>query len=410
MMISREFIARAPKSDLHVHLDGSIRIPTLIEIAQAEKIELPSYTVEGLNELLFKDHYASLGEYLTCFGYTCQALQTPENLERVAYEFGLDNQADGVRYVEVRFAPQLHMGGGMDLLMVLDSVRKGLDRARREFNSRPEVAAGREPGFNYGIIACAMRMFGPFSPYYKEFLQAHPFSKPERIFALASYELVQGVVRYRNEKGIPVVAFDLAGQEDGYPAHDHWKAYQYAHKNFLHKTVHAGEAYGPESIFEAITDLYAERIGHGYYLFDAGKISNPEIADPEGYVRDLAHYIADRRITIEVCLTSNLQTNPEIGEVGNHQFKNMHRARLSATFCTDNRTVSKTTATKEVSLAVRAFSISPKELKDYIIYGFKRCFFPGTYREKRAYVRSVIDYYDRLAAECTGEGERGKSR
>ncbi len=408
-MLSAEFIAKAPKSDLHVHLDGSIRIPTLIEIAKVEKIRLPSYTVEGLNELLFKENYESLPDYLTCFGYTCQAMQTPENLERVAYEFARDNQDEGVRYVEVRFAPQLHMGPRMDLETVLSSVNRGLETARREFNSRPEVKSAQEPPFNYGIIACAMRMFGAFSDYYRDFFAAHPFSKPERVYALASYELAQGTVKYRDQKGIPVVAFDLAGQEDGYPAHEHWKAYQFANKHFMHRTVHAGEAYGPESIFEAITDLYAERIGHGYYLFADDKINNPEIADPKGYVRALAQYIADKRITIEVCLTSNLQTNPEIGRLENHQFRNMRAARLSTTFCTDNRTVSKTTVTGEIEKAVAAFAISPKELKDHIIYGFKRCFYPGDYREKRAYVRGIIDYYDRLAAEF-GLGGKPKPR
>ncbi|HPJ73005.1 MAG TPA: adenosine deaminase family protein, partial [bacterium] len=325
-MITKDFISRAPKTDLHVHLDGSIRIPTLIEIARQEGMELPSYTVEGLNELVFKEKYQSLGDYLTCFGYTCRAMQTPENLERVAYEFALDNLAEGVRYFEVRFAPQLHMGT-MDLLTVLESVNRGLARARIEFNRRPEVVSGAEPEFKYGIIACAMRMFGPVSDYFRQFLDAHPFSKPDRIYALAAYELAQGVVKYRDLNGLPVVGFDLAGQEDGYPAHDYWKAYHFAHKNFMHKTVHAGEAYGPESIFQAITDLYAERIGHGYYLFDISKISSPEIEDREAYVRALAHYIADKRITIEVCLTSNLQTNPSIGDLGNHQFKNMRAAR-----------------------------------------------------------------------------------
>ena len=398
-MITNDFIRDIPKSDLHVHLDGSLRVPTLIEIARREKIELPSYTEEGLNETVFKPHYASLEEYLTGFAYTVQAMQNPENLERIAYEFALDNQAEGVRYVEVRFAPQLHMGDRMDLETVLTGVNRGMERAEREFNSRPEVKSGEEPRFHYGIIACALRSFGEMSDYYRTFLKAHPFSSPKRIFGLASYELVQGVVEVRDRLGIPLVGCDLAGAEYGYPADDHWKACRYAQKKFLHKTIHAGEAYGAESIFQAITDLYAERIGHGYYLFDEDKITSPEITDKAGYIRDLSRYIADKRITIEVCLTSNLQTNPSIKDISNHRFRKMREARLSTTFCTDNRLVSKTTVSRENSLAVEAFDITPKELKNYTIYGFKRCFFPGDYTEKRTYVRSVIDYYERMERE-----------
>jgi adenosine deaminase len=395
-MITKEFIRDIPKSDLHVHLDGSLRIPTLIEIARREKIELPSYTEEGLNDLVFKPHYDSLEEYLTGFAYTVQALQTPEDLERVAYEFVQDNQAEGVRYVEVRFAPQLHMSDRMDLETVLVSVNRGMERAADEYNSRPEVADGREPRFHYGIITCALRSFGEMSDYYRTFLRAHPFSNPKRIFGLASYELFQGVVEVRDRLGLPLVGCDLAGAEYGFPADDHWKAFQFAQKKFLHKTVHAGEAYGAESIFQAITDLYAERIGHGYYLFDEDKITSPEITDKARYIRNLSGYIADKRITIEVCLTSNLQTNPSIGKLSNHRFAKMREARLSTTFCTDNRLVSKTTVSRENELAVEAFGITPKELKNHTIYGFKRCFFSGNYTEKRNYVRSVIDHYERM--------------
>ncbi|MEA1926787.1 MAG: adenosine deaminase family protein, partial [Candidatus Auribacterota bacterium] len=195
------------------------------------------------------------------------------------------------------------------------------------------------------------------------------------------------------------VGFDLAGPEYGFPADDHSKAFQFAQKNFLHKTVHAGEAYGPESIFQAITDLYAERIGHGYYLFDASKITNPEIEDKEKYIQNLSQYIADKRITIEVCLTSNLQTNPAIKDIREHQFRKMKEVGLSTTFCTDNRLMSKTTVTLEIGLAVDNFAIDAKGLKDHIIYGFKRCFYPGPYTEKRAYVRSIIDYYEEKERE-----------
>jgi adenosine deaminase len=157
--ITRELIRRLPKSDLHVHLDGSIRLPTLIELAREAKIELPSWTVEGLKEAVFREHYANLEEYLRGFGYTCDVLQNREQLERVAYELAVDNQEEGVRYIEVRFAPQLHTHPDFDTIDVLRAVSAGLERAKREFNRAPAVTSGLEPPFEFGIIACAMRFF-----------------------------------------------------------------------------------------------------------------------------------------------------------------------------------------------------------------------------------------------------------
>jgi len=165
--------------------------------------------------------------------------------------------------------------------------------------------------------------------------------------------------------------------------------------------VHAGEAYGPESIFEAITELHADRIGHGYHLFSP-QLCGPKIDNPEDYVGRLARYIADRRITIEVCITSNLQTNPDIGSVENHHFGRMLEERLSATLCTDNRLHSHTSVSREVRLAVDAFEMDLKQLRNTIIYGFKRSFFPGTYQQKRDYVRAIIDHYDTVVDAHTG--------
>lgn len=391
------FIRQIPKSDLHVHLDGSIRPSTLIELARQEKLPLPSESVEGLNTLLFLDHYDSLTDYLKCFQATVPALQTPENLERVAYELALDCLAEGVCYVEVRFAPQLHVNRIMDVERALGSVAKGLERARTEYNARADVRDGTLPPFHFGIIVCAMRGFGRgMSHYFDMFLDTHRYSELQRVHALASFELAQAAVKARDTLGLPVVGFDLAGAEAGNPAHEHVLAYQYAHRHFMHLTVHAGEAYGPESIFQAITDLYADRIGHGYHLFDAHTIADPSIRDREDYVRRLAQYIADRRITIEVCLTSNLQTNPEIGNVACHNLRRMIDAKLSCTLCTDNRTVSKTSVTQEILLATQTFHLTGDCLKNLLVYGFKRSFFPGTYAEKRDYVRRVIDRYELL--------------
>ena len=395
--ITRAFVEALPKTDLHVHLDGSIRIPTLIDLAREYQVDLPSYTEAGLRETVFKERYANLGEYLTGFAYTVAVLQSELALERCAYELAIDNQQEGVRYLEVRFAPQLHVHTHMNAVTVLRAVNRGLKRAQTEFNRQIARAKGDAPDFKYGIIVCAMRMFQRgFSEYFKNLMDAHRYSPHKEVYALASLELARAAVKARDEYGLPVVGFDLAGEEAGYPADDHVEAFRFAHKHFLKKTVHAGEAYGPESIFQAITDLQSDRIGHGTYLLDPHMITDEEIDDREAYVEGLSQYIADRRITLEICLTSNLQTNPQMTSLGEHSFKKLRKARLSTTICTDNRTVSNTTVTNEIMLAVEHLELDRHDLKSIIIYGFKRSFMPGTYLEKRAYVRKVIDYYDSI--------------
>jgi adenosine deaminase len=397
LKITKEFIKKIPKTDLHLHLDGSIRISTLIELSKENGVSLPSYTEKGLKELVFKDKYENLGEYLKGFAYTGAVLQDKSSLERVAYELAIDNLSEGVRYIEVRFAPQLHQNKDLNIIDVFIAVNQGLAKAKQEFNSTDKVKSGAEPSFRYGIISCAMRMFDyGFSEYFDKLLDVHKHSERKWIFSLASQELVKASIEARDQYNIPVVGFDLAGMEKGYPAVDHKLAYSLAHKNFLKKTVHAGEDYGPESIFQAITELHADRIGHGVHLYNPKLIRNKEIKDKQAYIRDLAEYIGDRRITLEICLTSNMQTNPDLVELKNHPFKKMSESKLSVTFCTDNRTVSSTTVTDEIFKAVQTFNINRKDLKDIVIYGFKRSFFYGTYLKKRKYVRSVIDYYDKI--------------
>jgi len=395
--IPTEFLAAAPKADLHVHLDGSLRLATLIELARERGVALPSADEEGLRETVFKERYANLGEYLRGFAYTCAVLRDAPAIERVAYELAVDSFAEGVRYVEPRFAPQLLITEEMEMPAILRAADRGLRRATAEFNARPDVAGGGAPGYNYGIIVCALRMFRRnFSRYYHHLLDVQAFSPEKASFRVASVEMARAAVRIRDDDGLAIVGFDLAGQEYGYPAHDHAEAYGYAHRHFLNKTVHAGEAYGAESIFEAITDLHTDRVGHGYYLFDPAKIASAAITDPEQYIRHLAEYIADRRITIEVCLTSNEQTNPELTSLADHPVRKMLAARLSTVFCTDNRLVSRTSVTRELTRAVAEVGLDRRQLKDCIIHGFKRSFMPLTYLEKREYVRRVIDYYEAL--------------
>jgi adenosine deaminase len=395
-----ELIRKLPKTDLHVHLDGSLRLSTVIELARERKIPLPSVTEEGLNELVFRSHYKNLEEYLQGFSYTVAVLNDAEALERAAFELCEDAWNEGVYYLEPRFAPQLHVRPGFEMADVVRAVDRGLRRATAQFNASDRVQKDGAPPFHAGMILCALRFFNRhFSPGYARFFDALPEAPLPEVYGAASLEVARSAARLRHEEGLLVVGVDLAGQEKDYPASDHRIAYQVAHEAFLGKTVHAGEDYGPESIFQAIGDCHADRVGHGTWLFDETKIQDPRIKDRKAYVERLAQFIADKRITIEVCLTSNQQTVPELaGDLRRHPFAEMRKKRLSTTFCTDNRLVSHTTVSGEIARAVEAFALTPREVRDILVYGFKRSFFPGTYLEKRQYVRQVIDYSDRITA------------
>ena len=397
-MFSDALLRALPKTDLHCHLDGSLRLSTLIELARERKVSLPSETPEGLQELVFKDRYRDLPDYLHGFGYTCGVLIDAEALERVAYELGVDCLDEGVRYLEVRFAPQLHVRPGLDISDVIAAVDRGLARVSNEHQATASVVSGEEPAFRFGIICCAMRMFtGGFGAYFNDLLAVLPNSPAREVYGISSLAMARAAVDARDRLGLSVVGFDLAGAEAGHPASDHLKAYNFCHVNFLKKTVHAGEAYGPESIFQAITKLHADRVGHGTHLYATDKLQVD--VDPHRYVRQLSEYIADRRILLEVCITSNMQTMPDLRRVEQHPFGRMVAERLSVSLCTDNRLISRTTVSRELRLAVDAFKMSPSELRRVILHGFKRSFYPGSYREKRNYVRQIIDYYDRVAAE-----------
>ena len=165
----------------------------------------------------------------------------------------------------------------------------------------------------------------------------------------------------------------------------------------MNKTVHAGEAYGAESIFEAITECYADRIGHGYSLFSPELIQDKDITDKEAYIKKLSSFMADKRTVVEVCLTSNLQTNPKIKDIKEHKFKDMLDNRMATTICTDNRLVSNTTVTNEYELAVNNFDLPIKRLKDIVAYGFKKSFYPGHYVEKRNFAKVNMHYFDKIA-------------
>ena len=396
--ITADFIRAIPKSDVHLHLDGSLRLKTLIELAREAKVKLPSFTETGLRKLVFKDSYKDLPDYLHGFMYTCAVLPDLENLSRVAQELVEDNAAEGVRYIEVRFAPQLHVTPTTSVRDVVRAVAAGLAAGAKAHNNTKAVKSGADLPFHYGMILCAMRRFKKgMSPYFADMLRLMEHSPKAEVYAAASLELARAGVELARE-GLPVVAFDLAGEEAGYPPADHWKAYQYAHDHFMRKTVHAGEAYGPESIWQAITQCHANRIGHGTFLFAQEMIQDPKIEDRKKYVEDLANYLATQRIGVEVCVTSNLQTIPSLKSLAQHPVRQMIDHGLSVSICTDNRLISNTTVTREMELVCEHAKVTRDELKRLVVAGFKGAFFHGSFAEKRAFVKAVVARYDELDA------------
>lgn len=403
-MISDAFLLEIPKADLHVHLDGSLRINTVIELAKKYNVELPYHTEEELRKYVFNGGYKNLPDYLQGFKYTVGVMQCFEAVERVAYEFAIDNYSEGVRYFEVRFAPQLHASirpeDNFGMTEVFRAVDAGLSRATSEMNDRL-VLENRldEPRHDYGMIACALRAICPgMSRYYDALLELHKDVDSSNMISLASELMVRNVLHCKENYNLKIVAVDIAGAEDGFENKIHRRALELAHENLINKTVHAGEGYGPESIAQAIKNLHAERIGHGFYLFDTNKVSSVHKDHAESYVNLLVKYVCDRRICLEVCLTSNLDTMPEL-KIANHSFRNMLKHNCSVSVNTDNRLMSNTTTIKELKLAIETFDLQPKKIKEIVINGFKRSFYHGPYSERRIYVREIIDYYDAIAAK-----------
>jgi adenosine deaminase len=394
--ISPEFIRAIPKSDLHLHLDGSLRLKTLIELSREAKLKLPSYSEAGLRKLVFKDTYKDLPEYLHGFMYTCAVLTDLDNLTRVAQELVEDNVAEGVRYIEVRFAPQLHVTAAAGVRDVVRAVAAGLAAGAKAHNASKAVKSGEDLPFHFGMILCAMRRFKKgMSPYYADMLRLMEHAPKDEVYGAASLELARAGVELAAE-GLPVVGFDLAGEEAGYPPADHWAAYQYAHNHFIRKTVHAGEAYGPESIWQAITQCHANRIGHGTFLFAHEMIVDPKIENRKKYVEDLANYMASQRIGVEVCVTSNLQTTPSIKTIAQHPIRKMIDYGLSVSLCTDNRLMSNTTVSREMRLVIDGAKLTREEVRRLVIAGFKGSFFHGSFAEKRRFVDAASARYDAL--------------
>jgi adenosine deaminase len=333
--VTEELLHALPKTDLHCHLDGSMRLKTILELAEQQKIKLPADDIDGLAQAIHMGQMCkSLEEYLVAFDVTLSVLQTAEALYRAAHELAVDAAAENVRYLEVRYSPALHLQKGLKMTTVIDSVLEGLR------------AAKRETGIKCGVIVCGIRHINPQT----------------------SMRLAELSVAYKNRG---VIGFDLAGAEASFPAKDHKEAFQLILKNNVNCTAHAGEAFGPESIGQAIHYLGAHRIGHGTRLREDG---------------DLLNYVNDHRIPLEVCPSSNVQTGA-VPSLAAHPLKFYLDYGLRVTINTDNRLITDTTVTKELWLAHKEMGLALEDLNTLIVSGFKSAFLP--FREKQDMLRAV---------------------
>lgn len=333
-MLSSDFIRRLPKAELHVHLDGSLRPETMVELAGAYGVRLPSTDPAELASYMRADGVRNLEEYLRRFDLTLSVLQTEEALERVTYELVLDHAAENARYVEVRYSPVLNTRGGLTLDEVMDASLRGLHRGMAE------------TGVQGGIIVCALRSLSPE----------------------VSTALAELAVSYR---GRGVVGFDLAGGEAAHPAREHHEAFTVAARGGVARTVHAGEAAGADSIRQALVEGRAHRIGHGTRLQE----------DPA-----LEEIVRDQQIPLEICLTSNLQTR--VAEsYASHPLRRYFDRGIPVALCTDNRLVSGTTLEAEYRAARDHLGFSDAELARVAWNGFQAGFL--NWPEKSAILAAV---------------------
>jgi adenosine deaminase len=345
--LPHSFFRLLPKTDLHVHLDGSLRLETILDLAHSEGIELPAHDPAKLRDAMnLGKNCGSLVEYLKAFDVTLRVMQTADALHRVAYELGEDAAKENVRYMEVRYSPMLHTRRGLKLTQVVEAVLQGLRAAHDAF------------GIESNLILCGIR----------------------NISVEHSLEMAELAVAY---KGRGVVGYDLAGAEYDYPAKHHKRAFQLVRDNNINCTIHAGEAYGPESIAQAIHVCGAHRIGHGCRLREDG---------------DLLHYINDHRIPLEVCPSSNVQTGAVRG-LATHPLKLYYNLGLRVTVNTDNRLVTDTTVSKELFLCHALMGLTLADLKAIILAGFKSAFLP--FHIKQAYLRRVSEDLKRFEEDGT---------
>lgn len=320
-----------PKAELHVHLDGSLRPDTMVALARERGIPLPVEDPRALEDFMRADDTADLVAYLAKFELTLSVMQDADALERITRELVEDHAAENVRWVEIRFCPALNTQGGLSMDQVMEATVRGLESGLRS------------AGIGGGLILCALRNQSPH----------------------VALEIAQLALSWK-DRG--VLAFDLAGAEAGHPAHHHLDAFELARHGNLPVTIHAGEAWGAESVHDAVHTCGASRIGHGTRLHED---------------EALMDWVRDRQIPIEICLTSNVQTRvaPTFGE---HPVQRYFRAGIPLTLCTDNRLMSGTTVTEEYRLAVEHLGFTWADLMTIARMGFESAFLP--WPEKKAWL------------------------
>ena len=346
-MNTEQIVKTIPKVLLHDHLDGGLRPQTIIELAKELKYnKLPAKDDVELGEWFHRGaNKGNLIEYLQGFEHTTAVMQTKEGFERVAYEMIEDMFSDGVVYVETRFAPVYHRMKGLYYEESVKAVLAGLERGKKEFK------------VGYGLILCGMRNM-------KDTL-----------------DIAELAVNFRNDG---VVGFDLAGEEGGYPPKKHIEAFHHIQRANFNITIHAGEAFGKDSIWQAIQWCGAHRIGH------ATRLLEDIVLDSNGNVisfGELAQYVLDKRIPLEICLLSNVHTGA-VDKIENHPFGILYKEKFRVTLNTDDRLMSDTTMTKEFLTAIEHFNLNFEDFEKITINSMKSAFIP--YKERLHYIYNVI--------------------
>jgi adenosine deaminase len=355
-MIRVDTIRQAPKVLLHDHLDGGLRPRTVVDLAsEFGYTGLPTTDADALAAAFTNGaDRKSLVLYLEGFEHTVGVMQTPEALERVAFECAQDLASDGVVYAEVRYAPELSTHAGLSLDEVVQAILRGFARGERE------------TGIRTGFIVTAMRQFA------------------------RSVEIAELAVRYRDDG---VVGFDVAGPEAGYPPTRYLDAFNLIHQANFHLTIHAGEAFGLPSIWEALQWCGAHRLGHGVRIVDDISVG----ADGELTMGRLATYVRDQRIPLEMCPTSNVHTGA-VPSIDEHPIDLLRRLRFRVTVNTDNRLMSGVTMTSEFDALSRVFDFGLDEMQWLTLNAMKSAFAP--FDERLRLINGVIKPgYARLIAD-----------
>lgn len=341
-------IRRLPKAVLHDHLDGGLRPATLVELAAEVGHTLPTTDPDELAAWYYEAaNSGDLVRYIATFEHTLAVLQTREGLLRTAEEYVLDLAEDGVVYGEVRYAPELNVNGGLTLPEVVEAVQEGLAAGMAK------AAAAGTP-VRVGTLLCGMRMF-------------------DRVREAADL-----AVAFRDAG---VVGFDIAGAEDGFPPADHLAAFEHLRSENVPFTIHAGEAHGLPSIHQALQVCGAQRIGHGVRIID----DIPDLA--AGKLGRLAGWVRDRRIALEMCPTSNLQTGAATS-IAEHPITALRDLGFRVTLNTDNRLVSGTTMTREMTLLVEEAGWTVEDLRTVTVNAVKSAFIP--FDERNALIEDVV--------------------